>query len=707
MPGTLEAPGADVAAQGERTFAVIGNPNAGKTTLFNALTGLRQKVGNYAGVTVERKEGIAFSQHGKPMRLIDLPGSYSLNPRSPDEAIMQESLLGRRPENPVPDGIICVVEAANLERGLYLATQVAELGIPLVLALNMLDEAAARGIRIDAERLERELGVPVVTAQGRGKPDTLQLRLALSRSDLPKPKFRLQGPPLYEEALRELAAAFERSHPEAALRARGEAIQLLESEGESEAPGARPWSPELLQLAASWRARLEREVPGWHSELVALRYARIGEICRAVVEQVDPDSVTWTERIDRILLHPVVGLSVLAAVMGLLFWSVFKWATLPMDWIDAGIGWLGETAANNLPPGELTSLLVDGVIAGVGGVVIFLPQILLLFFFVSLLESTGYMARAAFILDRVMSKVGLHGRAFIPLLSSYACAVPGIMAARTIESPKDRLVTILVAPFMTCSARLPVYLVMIATLMPADEVPALQRAGLLLLFYFLGTITAFLFALAFKSTLLRGLAPPMILELPPYRWPSLQQVARDMLERGGLFLRRAGTIILGLSILLWFFLSYPKPPEDAPEEALAASFAGQVGQLVEPLTDPLGWDWRINIGTMASFAAREVFVSTMAIVYEVEGGDGAEEASLVETLRAQTRPDGTRVFTPLTCLSILVFFVFALQCLSTVAVVKRETNSWFWPTFQLAFMTATAYLGALLVYQGGKLLGFS
>jgi ferrous iron transport protein B len=445
---------------------------------------------------------------------------------------------------------------------------------------------------------------------------------------------------------------------------------------------------------------------------------------RESVKRFNPNKPSLTERVDRILLHPLVGFPVLALVMGLLFYSIFTLAVPFMDALDGGISGLGEWVGKLLPEGPLRELVVDGVFGGVGGVMVFLPQILLLFFFISLLESTGYMARAAFLLDRLMSKVGLHGRSFIPLLSSYACAVPGIMATRTIESPKDRLATILVAPFMTCSARLPVYLVMIAALLPAEKGHAVAKSLLLLFLYFLGTVVALVFAWFFRRTLLRGPSPSMVMELPSYRVPQIGAVIREMLDRAMAFLKRAGTIIFALSIVLWFLMNYPQEPptelagpanqvvaeavpgaEASPRESsrLEHSFAGRLGYALEPVFAPLGYDWRITVGVIASFAAREVFVSTMAIIYRV---DAEENTSLVEAFRNARRDNGEPLFTPLTCLSVLIFFVFALQCVSTVAVVRRETASWRWPLFQFAYMSAFAWLTAFLVFQGGQLLGF-
>tara|TARA_B110000037_G_scaffold223120_1_gene302348 strand:- start:3012 stop:5138 length:2127 start_codon:yes stop_codon:yes gene_type:complete len=698
-------------AQRPLKVALLGNPNCGKTTVFNALTGLRQKVGNYPGVTVERKEGVAYTQHGVQMKVIDLPGTYSLHPRSPDEQILVDFLLGRIEGEAPPDVVVCLIDASNIERNLFFVTQVVELGFPTIVALNMLDIAERRGVRVKADVLERKLGVKVVELDEKDDKKVISLRVALSRADLLRAKELVSYPELVEEAGRDLAPSFQRpgmSHDFAHAEAR---LALSASEDRL---GSLNLGPARTRLEI-WRQRLDREVPGWQSGIITARYAFIGTILHEVVQRFNPNRVTTTERLDRVLLHPVSGFGVFAFIMGVLFYSVFKLAVPFMDWIDGGVGWVAEQVAAVMPDGQLESLLVDGVISGIGGVVIFLPQILMLFFFISLLESSGYMARAAFILDRLMSKVGLHGRSFVPLLSSYACAVPGIMATRTIESPKDRLVTIMVAPFMSCTARLPVYLVLIAALLPDMEYRASVQAALLFGLYFIGTAAALIFGLIFKRTLLKGVTPTMVLELPSYRIPRWRSVALEMWDRSKVFLRRAGTIIFALSIILWFGMNYPQvdlvvESENGEEiietvSSLEHSFAGKIGQAAEPIFAPLGYDWKVNVGVLASFAAREIFVSTMAIIYQVEGEEDVD--SVVDALRSQTRSDGSPLFTPLTCLSLMLFFVFALQCMSTVAVVRRETQSWGWALFQVFYMFAVAWLSAFAVYQGGLILGFS
>lgn len=698
----------------ETFVALVGNPNAGKTTLFNALTGMRQKVGNYPGVTVEWKEGIFYSQHGKPIRLLDLPGSYSLHARSPDEQILVEALLGRVAVLPEPTAVICCVDASNLERNLYLATQVIELGLPTVVALNMMDVAEHRGLQIDVEGLERRLGVPVVPCSGVEGKGIMELRLALSQHPLPLPKVRMEKPRLVVEAVEALLKESTHRRAGSGELARGEAHLFLSCDAD---PGL---GSDLWREIRSWQQRFDVETPGWRSEWIKSRYGWIGELMKDCVHWRDPGRQTMTERVDRILLHPWIGFPVLGLIMGILFYSIFTLAVPFMDALDSGIAILGNGVSSMLGEGPLRELVKEGIFGGVGGVLIFLPQIIFLFFFIAILESTGYMARAAFLLDRLMSRVGLHGRSFIPLLSSYACAVPGIMAARTIESPKERLVTILVAPFMSCSARLPVYLVMIAALLPNTPGHAMLKSLILLVLYFLGTFVALGFAWIFRKTLLKGRTLSTVMELPPYRLPRWDSVLREMMDRAWQFLKRAGTVIFGLSILLWFLMNYPHLEHIEAESAevavertdemagidsqLAYSFAGRLGKALEPVFEPVGYDWQITVGVVSSFAAREVFVSTMAILFSA---DSEEESGIVDAFRGARRSDGTPLFTPLTCLSVLMFFVFALQCVSTVAVVRRETRTLRWPAFQFAYMFAFAWLMAFIVYQGGQLLGLS
>ncbi len=700
-------------AAGDRTpvYAIVGNPNCGKTTLFNALTGLRQKVGNYPGVTVEKKIGTTYSQHGRPIQIIDLPGAYSLAARSPDEAVLRDVLFGRRVDTPQPDRIICVVDAANLERNLYLVHQILDLGRPVIIALNMMDIATGAGLKIDADALAHALGVPVIPCEAVRGRGLVELKLALSRVDLSLAKHRWDVPAPIAPAVAELQASLTDNDARSPLIARAEALLLLTDFDTVRVAGSRPLSDRTHGILANWRQRWTGEGTDWSAALIRSRYDAIGLLCRNVVVRTREQGPSRSDRIDAVLCHSVWGWAVFGVIMAALFFSIFSLAETPMNFIDEHVAAVGAWVKGAMAPGDLRDLLTGGVIGGVGSVIVFLPQILILFFFVGLLESTGYMARAAFIMDRPMSKVGLNGRSFIPLLGSYACAIPGIMATRTIENAKDRLVTILVAPLMSCSARLPVYLLMIATLLPSTAVPAATKVGIMLLMYALGTAGTFGFAWLFKRTLVKSAPPHMIMELPPYQPPRLKEILRQMIERGWLFLKNAGTIILGISIVLWFLTTYPKHPDPSapPDAQITHSFAGRAGRLIEPVIKPLGFDWRIGIGLITSFAAREVFVSSTAVVFSVQnfaGGKRSDVTPVRAALRAAKWPDGAPLFTPLVCFTLMVYYVFAMQCMSTVAVVKRETNSWRWPLFQIFYMTGTAWLVCFIFYQAGRALGY-
>jgi ferrous iron transport protein B len=690
-----------------RRVALAGNPNSGKTTLFNALTGLRQRVGNYPGVTVEKKEGRLLLD-GSEVTLIDLPGAYSLTPRSPDEEITRDVLLGRRPDTPRPDSVIVVVDAANLERNLYLVTQIADTGVPLLVVLNMIDLAERQGAHVDPEALARELQVPVIAAVASRHQGVAELRAALARGEARALPRRWRMDPEAEAALAELTEQVRAARltvpPESEPpSAESLALELLASpDGEHD-----PHFPSDLRASAvRERERLAATGIDAHAAPIEARYDWISELCDRAVTRAAV-KVSLTDRIDRILTHRLWGALVFVAVMALMFQAILSWATVPMDAIDGAIAQISGWMETRMPPGDLRDLLTSGVIAGVGGVLVFLPQILLLFLFIGALEDCGYMARAAFMTDRIMSRVGLHGKSFIPLLSSFACAIPGILATRTIENRKDRLVTILIAPLMSCSARLPVYTLMISAFIPARRVWGIFTLPTLTLLamYLLGFLAALGMAALFKKTLLKAETPIFIMELPPYRLPDPKTVLFYVWSQAREFLVRAGTVILAISICIWFLTSYPKQPGASPGEQLAHSFAGRTGRALEPALAPLGFDWKIGIGLFGAMAAREVFVSTMATVYSVADEEGAEEG-----LRARMKQDvsprtGRPVWTPLVAVSLMVYFVLAMQCISTIVVVRRETGGWKWPVFQMAYMTALAYAAALLVYQGGRLLG--
>ncbi len=753
---------------------LTGNPNCGKTTLFNALTGLRAKVGNYAGVTVERKEGaMQGAAAGHPVTVLDLPGTYSLSPQSLDEQIARDVLFQRLPDVPEPSLVVVVVDASNLQRNLYYATQVIELGYPTFLALNMVDVAQANGHEIDLAALSKALGVPVfplVASEGQGLNELRQAINALAAKPGTQhviPRGFSELPESFGREAQAIGARLQSQFPHRERLAAAEALLLLGDDKVFESH-RELYPADLMAAVGEARARLEAAGVDWRSAAIEARYARVFAIQQHVTTETFTVQESFSDKLDRVLTHRVWGLAIFVAIMAVMFQSIFSFAELPMGWIEGIVDTVAGKVSAALGPGDFQDLLANGVIKGVGSVVVFLPQICLLFLFIALLEDTGYMSRAAFLMDRLMSRVGLHGKSFIPMLSSFACAIPGIMATRTIESPKDRLVTILVAPLMSCSARLPVYTVLIAACIPQTKIFGfLGLPGLTLLgMYLLGIVGALGMAWLFKKTLLKGEPPPLILELPPYKRPVALVILRHMWDRSKLFLRRAGTVILGINILLWFLVTYPKGagkdedfaaqrlsavkavyPEigsvaeaDAKVEALKQqfanqpvpplaetlfkdldalektqlgeqrrhSFAGRLGHLIEPAIRPLGFDWKIGIGIVASFAAREVFVSTMSVVYNVGEFDDSDEgtASLAETMRAEKRPEGGAVYTALTGVTLMVFYVFAMQCVSTTAVVRRETNGWKWPLFQFAYMTVLAWVLAFVVYQGGKLLGW-
>jgi ferrous iron transport protein B len=720
-------------------LALAGNPNVGKTTLFNALTGQHARVGNYPGVTVERRSGRLRADAA--VEVLDLPGTYSLAPRSADERIAHDVLTGRLEGEPSPDAVVCVVDATNLERNLYLVTQVLDLGLPTVVALGMMDAAREAGIEVDTAALSAALGAPVVPVSARrGEGLEALTAAALSAPARADADDGLTYPlmPVVAPEVDHLADTLAEAVPAwPARRRRAEALWALTSD-----PLLDEWSvraPAFADAVRAARQRLDaRKAPYRQAEMMA-RYGALAPLVqRITTRRNDPATRTRSDRIDAVVTHRFGGPLLFLAVLALVFQAVFSWATPAMDGIEGVVGWLGAAVRGVLPAGAVADLLVDGVITGVGNVVVFLPQILLLFFFLGLMEDTGYMARTAFIMDRVMRRMGLSGASVVPLLSSYACAIPGIMAARTLPNERDRLLTIMVAPLMSCSARLPVYTLFIAAFIPDLPVLGPLRAQGLAMFslYLLGTVMAFVAAGVLRRTVFKGEASVFVMELPPYRLPQARLVLRRMVDRAKAFFFRAGKIILGLSVVLWFLAAYPKAPaatpggasdvgasiasgpvdapaKDVPEasEAPAAqqqirhSFVGQFGRAIEPIMRPLGFDWKLSAGLVAAFAAREVMVTALATIYGV-GADEEETTDLQTALQNDRYADGRPVYTPLVAVSLLVFFVFALQCMSTLAIARRETNSWKWPAVMWLYMFALAWLSSFVVYQGGRLLGW-
>lgn len=708
--------------QARPLVAVVGTPNAGKTTLFNALTGLNYKVANYPGVTVERREGTLTLPAIGDVTLVDLPGIYTLSGQSVDETIAIDFLTARsETKHPRITLLLVIVDASNLERGLYLVSQVAELGIPMILALNMIDIGERRGFVIRQEILARELGVPVLSLVASKGDGIAQLRkeivakLSTPASYAPTNLVFGADHPFLQAAERLGASTrgVSTEEPEVASGLNPTVIPTDRVIGFALLAGAQlPESNITARLLKNTKASLLASGIDPSSFEVAARYRFIETVLSKAVIYSSEKVRDRTEAIDSVLTHRVWGMLIFLGIMIGVFQSVFTWASYPMDLLEQVSGVLRNLLVSALPESQLRSLLVDGVVAGVGSVLIFVPQIAILYFFISILEDSGYLSRAAFLMDRVMRKCGLQGRSFIPLLSSFACAIPGIMSARVIPSVADRLATILVAPLMSCSARLPVYTLFIAAFIPERYLFGIFSVQGLVLFglYLLGIVAAAVVALLLKSTLLKGQPSHFVMEMPPYHWPSFRLVWRNIFERVALFVRDAGTVILVCSIVLWFLASYPREDSGGPPP-LVKSYAGQLGKLVEPVIAPLGFDWKIGVSIIASFAAREVFVSSMATVFNLEEADGENTASLVEALRDHSAehgdgPGGVATtaasagsYTIATALSLLVFYCFACQCMSTLAVCKRETGTWRWPTFMFVYMTGLAYVASLLTYN--------
>ena len=621
---------ADMPAARNPRFAIVGAPNCGKTALFNALTGSRQKVGNYAGVTVERKSGVARTPAGASVQIVDLPGTYSLRARSPDEEVTRNVVLGTHPREPAPDLLLVVADATSPRSGLRLVMELGRVGRPMILVISMIDIARHRGIAIDLAKLSAALGIPVVAAT------------AVRRGGLDD---------LWQMIDNTVAAG-------------------------TAAPVPSTWAP---PTAADLRKA--------HRQVDAL-------IAASVTEPAQPD--TMTNRIDAVLLHPVAGLVILLGLMFLMFQAVFSWAAPLMHMVTALFDGFGGLAAQVLPQGLLLSFVRDGVISGVGGVIVFLPQILTLFLFILLLEDLGYMARAAFLMDRIMGGAGLHGRAFIPLLSSFACAIPGIMAARVIDSRRDRLVTILVAPLITCSARIPVYTLIIAAFIPARQVGGVFNLQGLVMFglYAAGIAAALGVSFLAKVVFLRNQpSPPFMLELPDYKMPRPRSILIGLATRAQMFLKRAGTTIFSMTVLIWLLATFPRPPAGSTVPGIFHSFAAMIGHWMEPVLAPIGFNWQISVALIPGMAAREVAVSALGTVYAIQGGAGLLGQTLAHSWSLAT------------ALSFLVWYIFAPQCASTLAVIRRETGGWTWMWVTFGYMLALAYLGSFVTYQTAVLLG--
>lgn len=739
----------------ERTVLLLGNPNTGKSSIFSALTGARQKVANFPGVTVEARLG-TVNHEGHKLTIVDLPGCYSLAARSPDERIAADALLGHLPGIPAPDAVLLVVDASCLERNLYLATQVLEHDVPVVVALTMCDVAAGRGIEIDVARLSAELGVELVPVNVPARTGVAELTRAIATVTGGRSPMRLAYPREYLDGLEEIRALLPRNGTSAstALAMR----VLVDGYDRTSSAGRGPDNPVV-------RGDVERVRERNHGfARLALveaetRYGAIQEWSRNVKRTQPSDREHLTDRIDAILTHRVWGALVLLLVLGFVFQAIYSWSAPIMGGIEGAFQAIGDTIAPRVPEGALRGLVVDGLIAGTGGVLVFLPQIVMLFFFIALLEDIGYMSRAAFLMDRLMARVGLSGRAFIPLLSSFACAIPGIMGTRVIEDRRSRLTTIFLAPFMSCSARLPVYTLMIGAFVPRQRLGGLiELQGLVLLgMYMLGIVVAVPTAWLLQRFTFRATGTSFLLELPSYKIPSPRNVALVLWQGAGSFVARAGTMILSVSVLVWALGYFPRstevtqrfgleragmerafaaelttiasdgPGATAAEEARAAAEAahqqalaelanaeagellrrsalGTMGQYLEPLVRPLGWDWRIGMAVIASFPAREVVIGTLGTIFNLGATDETSEP-LKDVLRAARRPDGTPLFTLATALSIMVFFALCLQCAATLAIMRKETNSWRWPAASFAYMTTLAYVGALVTYQALTSLG--
>lgn len=717
-------------ARSRPAVLLLGNPNAGKTTLFNALSGHRARVSNYPGVTVERRAA-RIRIEGREVELVDLPGTYSLSARSPEEAIAAHELFHARRS----DVLVLVADATTLARGLYLVLQALETPLPAVLALTMVDEAAEAGIEIDREALGAALGVPVVDLcipEGRGL-DELRAEVGRALDAAGREPLLTEVPSLVRERLEGIERIVHETGVVPPSSARAYAGWALLSVGDDELRDVPPSIRDAVRLDADDASAIDRA-------FIAARYAFIDELVGRVTARPESEAISRSEKIDRILTHPVSGLLIFAAVMMAIFETLFTVAEPLIEGIEDFFDWLKEAVVGVMPEGLLRDLIVEGLISGVGNVLVFVPQIALLFFLVTLLEDSGYLARVAFLIDRLMKGVGLHGKAFVPLLSGFACAIPAVMATRTIEKRRDRLITMLAVPFMSCSARLPVYILVIGVVFASDErvFGIFSQSSLALFGIYTFSVAATLFAaFLLRKTVLRGPAPSFMIELPPYRLPMLGTTFRTAFDKIMGFIKEAGTIILAFTIIFWALLSFPKDEHraesyenqreaaaatlsgDELEEAIAEidnaermqaieeSYVGRVAVAIEPAIEPLGFDYRLGIGLIGAFTAREVFVSTMGLVFSIGDEVDEEDSSLRTLLSEAERPDGSPLMTPLVGISLMVFFVLASQCMSTLAVIRRESGGMKWAAFSFFYMTTLAFIGSFLVMRIGTLLGFA
>jgi ferrous iron transport protein B len=694
------------------SVALIGNPNVGKTTIFNRLTGLRQKVGNYPGVTVDKRRG-PLQTEGSNISIIDLPGTYSIYPNSEDEIIVHRVLNGLDDENK-PDAVLAIVDMSNMERGLFLVSQVIDLGLPMAIILNMEDTAEMQGISVRKHQLYKALGVPIIQCNARNDKSLKSIEELITKKTFSKPRPFLNTEDLLPDSLSvTISKEFNLTNPY-------QAFQLIRFQ-DSEVLLKKYQKDFIKEKVAQAGFDLEEA----QVKETRLRYRAIQEILEQCIESKDVKTKKLTQQLDKIFLHKVWGYLIFLGILLLIFQVIFAWSSVPMDLIDGFFAFLSAWIAEALPPGVLTDLLAEGIIPGIGGVVIFIPQIALLFGFLAILEDSGYMSRVVFLMDRLMRPFGLNGKSMVPLISSIACAIPGIMAARNIGNWKDRITTIMVAPLMSCSARLPVYVILIALAVPEAYVgPFHLQAVALLGMYLLGIVAVLLVSIVFKLILKSKEKSFLMLEMPLYRLPKAKDVLITMYSKSKTFVMAAGKVILAISVILWVLASYGPPsrmesavarievPANAADEEAMATYNNQVssahlensyigiaGKFIEPVIRPLGYDWKIGIALITSFAAREVFVSTIATLYSV-GTDVEDELTIKEKLDQEVNPQtGDKVFNLATSFSLIVFYAFAMQCMSTVAVVYRETNGWKWPMIQMVYMTAMAYSAAWLVYQ--------